>query len=551
MDKSKSWSALKAHQKIIEKQHLKTVFTDDQLRFGKYSITAGGILLDYSKNRINSTTMGLLGDLAIERNLEQKIKAMFEGQKINTSEGRAVLHTALRQRSDKPIRVDGEDVMVEVKQTLAKMETFCADIHSGKRSGYLDNKFTDIVCLGIGGSFLGPKIVVESLKQYRKKECKLHFVANVDGYHLYDVLSELNIATTLVIIASKSFSTEETMLNARTTRQWLLSEGLSEEELKQHIVAISSNITSAMEFGVDVDNIFPMWDWVGGRYSLWSAIGLPIALAVGFEHFNQLLQGASEMDEHFATTPFHSNMPVTLALLGLWNINIWGATSHCIIPYCHYLRGLPAHIQQLDMESNGKSVSVDGEPLNYLTGPAIWGSEGVNSQHAFFQQIHQSNSLYPVDFIIPLNVNHPYQEHHDMLVSHCFAQSQALMQGKTRDQAYDELINSGYSEQRSHELAPHKAMAGNKPNNVLIMDDLSPHRIGALLALYEHKVVVQGMLWNINSFDQWGVELGKQLSKPVYESLISGSSGVDQTARTKLDCSTAMLIKTFVARRDK
>ncbi|MFT4925947.1 MAG: glucose-6-phosphate isomerase [Phenylobacterium sp.] len=543
MDKCNAWLALKNHKKTIEKQHLKSVFATDPARFDKYSLVAGGITLDYSKNRINSQTMSLLGDLAREMNLAAKIEAMFKGNKINATEGRAVLHTALRQQSDEPLMVDGDNIIVQVKQTLDKMEQFCVDIESGERTGYQGHKFTDILCLGIGGSFLGPKIAVEALKQYQNKAHKVHFVANVDGYHLHDVLSSLNIETTLVVIASKSFSTEETMLNAKTTRQWLLSGGLTAEQLNQHMVAISSNVASAMEFGVDADNIFPMWDWVGGRYSLWSAIGLPIALAVGFEHFRQLLAGANDMDEHFANTPFSDNMPVTLALLGMWNINFWGATSHCIIPYCHYLRGLPAHIQQLDMESNGKSVSVNGEPLNYLTGPAIWGSEGVNSQHAFFQQIHQSNSLYPVDFILPLNVNHPYEEHHDMLVSHCFAQSQALMEGKTISQAYDELASSGLSEQHCHELAPHKRMEGNKPNNVLLMQDLSARNIGALLALYEHKVAVQGMLWNINSFDQWGVELGKQLSKPIHQSVEQGHP--DDT----MDCSTRALIAKYIEQK--
>lgn len=537
MEKCKAWSALKVHQQAISQHHLKTMFADDLERFDKFSISAAGLLLDYSKNRIDSTSMKLLCELASQMQLEQKIKAMISGEKVNSSEKRAVLHTALRQSCDQPVVLDGINVLDEVKQTLVKMEVFCDEVHSGKRTGYKGEKFTDVVCLGIGGSFLGPKVVVEALKQYHRKVLKVHFIANIDGYHLHDVLSDLRAQTTLVVIASKSFSTQETMLNAETTRQWLLDQGVTQKQLNQHVVAVSSNITAAVEFGVDVSNIFPMWDWVGGRYSLWSAIGLPIALAVGFEHFSRLLEGAREMDEHFINSSFDKNMPVILALLGIWNVNFWQATSHCIIPYCHYLRGLPAHIQQLDMESNGKSVSVNGEPIDYLTGPAIWGSEGTNSQHAFFQQIHQSNTLYPVDFIIPIKVSHPWQTHHNMLIANCFAQSQALMQGKTIELAYQELVNSGMSQEQSRELAPHKRMAGNKPHNVILLDDLSAKNIGALLALYEHKVVVQGMLWNINSFDQWGVELSKQLSKPILQDLNSGC--VNQL----LDSSTQALMR--------
>ncbi len=540
MNKSQALLALQAHKLSVETRHLKQMFENDPKRFEKFSITNGGITLDYSKNRTSDTTIRLLLALAEEAGLKHKIEDMFIGCTVNTTENRPVLHTALRQRSNSSIEVEGKDIIPEISEALAKMEQFCDDVHSGKLRGFKGKPFTDILCLGIGGSFLGPKIVVQALKQYRRKNPKLHFVANVDGCHLYDVLSELNVETTLVVVASKSFATEETMLNARTTRNWLLESGLKESELNQHIVAISSNIKLATEFGVEPDNIFPMWDWVGGRYSLWSAIGLPIALAIGFDNFEQLLLGASEMDEHFRHAPLEQNMPVIMALLGVWNINLWGSTSHCIIPYCHYLRGLPAHIQQLDMESNGKSVTKDGQQLDYLTGPAIWGSEGVNSQHAFFQQIHQSNIVYPVDFIIPLRVNNSFQEHQDMLVSHCFAQSQALMQGKTVDEAYQELIDSGMDEKQSRELAPHKSMEGNKPNNVIMLEELSPKNMGALLALYEHKVVAQGIIWNINSFDQWGVELGKQLSKPVYQCISEGlvSDG--------FDCSTQSLIEKYM-----
>lgn len=534
LNECKSWLALKEHKTEIEELNLKAAFSLDKRRFDRFSLYECGILLDYSKNRINSTTIKLLIDMADELKLDDKIKAMFHGQKINTTEQCEALHTALRFGSKQPTILDGQNVTLEVRQTLNKMAQFCQDIHSGNCTGFSGRKFTDILCLGIGGSFLGPKVVVESLRQYRNKNLNLHFVANIDGYHLFDVLNRLNADSTLIVIASKSFSTAETMLNAKTVRQWLLSEGVDETQINRHFVAVTHNVASAEAFGVDIDSIFPMWDWVGGRYSLWSAIGLPIALAVGFEQFEQLLQGACEMDRHFSSSPFEQNMPVILALLGIWNTNFWGSTSHCIIPYCHYLRGLPAHIQQLDMESNGKSVDINGEAVDYLTGPAIWGSEGVNSQHAFFQHFHQGKSICPVDFIIPLKVNHPYNLHHDMLVANCFAQSQALMQGKTQNEAYQELLDAGMDEKKARKLAPHKKMDGNKPNNVLVLDDLSPKSIGALLALYEHKVVVQGMLWNINSFDQWGVELGKQLSKPIIKDFSEGvvDSISDSSTRT-------------------
>lgn len=538
-----AYSALKAHQATIADRHLRDMFANDSERFNKFSIQSGGITLDYSKSRASDTTMRLLVSLARQCGVAEKIEAMFDGQKVNTSENRAVLHTALRQQSNQPVKVDGVNVIPQVKSTLAKMRQFCDDVYQGKMTGHSGKRYTDILCLGIGGSFLGPKIVFEALKQYQQKQQKVHFVANVDGCHLSDVLAKLDQETTLVVVASKSFTTQETMLNAKTTRQWLL-QAMSENQLEHHQIAISSNITAAKCFGIAEDNIFPMWDWVGGRYSLWSAIGLPIALAVGFDNFNQLLLGAGEMDEHFRQTPFEQNMPVIMALLGIWDINFWGVTSHCIIPYCHYLRGLPAHIQQLDMESNGKSVSLEGSALSYPTGPAIWGSEGVNSQHAFFQQIHQSNIIYPVDFILPLSVQNSFEEHHDMLVSHCFAQSQALMMGKTVEQAQYELVHAGLSEQEACALAPHKAMQGNKPNNVILMEDLSPRNIGALLALYEHKVVVQGMIWNINSFDQWGVELGKQLSLPLYQSI------QQQQTLSSMDCSTASLVERFIASKN-
>lgn len=535
-----AWAKLKAHQDNIAGRHLKDMFSHDEQRFEKFSLYQAGITLDYSKNRASDTTVRLLMDLARECGLEDKIAAMFNGNKINTTENRSVLHTALRQQSDKPLMLDGIDIHEQVTNSLDKMAKFTQAVHEGQLRSSKDMPYTDILCLGIGGSFLGPKIVFESLKDYRQKAQKLHFVANVDGWHLSQVLAKLNPNTTLVIIASKSFTTEETMLNAKTSRQWLLDSGIATSDLDKHLVAITSEVEKAVAFGVSADNIFPMWDWVGGRYSLWSAIGLPIALAIGFDGFEQLLNGASAMDEHFRNAPLEQNMPVVMALMGIWNINFWGATSYCLIPYCHALRGLPAHIQQLDMESNGKSVNVAGKPLDYLTGPAIWGSEGVNSQHAFFQQIHQSHILYPVDFIIPLRLENSYEAHHDVLVSHCIAQSQALMQGKTEQQALEELLAAGMDEAQAKQLAPHKAMAGNKPNNVLLLDTLSPFTVGALLALYEHKVVAQGMIWDINSFDQWGVELGKQLSTPINQAIQK------QSETNRFDCSSNALINLYL-----
>ena len=540
LDQFSAWAKLKAHQDNIATRHLRDMFTHDEERFNKFSISQAGITLDYSKNRASDTTVRLLMALARQCKLEDKIAAMFNGEKVNSTENRAVLHTALRQQSATPLLLDGVDINEQVRAALAKMAIFTRGVHQGELRSSTNEAYTDIVCLGIGGSFLGPKIVFETLKDYRQEKHKLHFVANVDGWHLSQVLEKLNPKTTLVIVASKSFTTEETMLNANTSRRWLLDSGIQTSDLDKHIVAITSEVEKAIAFGVSADNIFPMWDWVGGRYSLWSAIGLPIALAIGFEQFEQLLKGANAMDEHFHTAPLEENMPVVMALMGIWNINFWGATSYCLIPYCHALRGLPAHIQQLDMESNGKSISIDGKPLDYLTGPAIWGSEGVNSQHAFFQQIHQSNILYPVDFIIPLTLEKSFETHHDVLVSHCIAQSQALMQGKTEQEALAELLASGMDAEQAKALAPHKAMAGNKPNNVLLLDTLSPYTVGALLALYEHKVVAQGMIWGINSFDQWGVELGKQLSKPINQA-IGNATTVDG-----FDCSTNALINLYM-----
>ncbi len=537
-----AYKALKAHQLSMRERHLKDMFANDAERFDKFCVEACGITLDYSKNRASDTTMGLLMSLAQQSGLKARVEAMFAGDVVNTTEQRAVLHTALRQQHDTPLLVDNVDVIEQVRQTLAKMKQFCHQVHQAEQACFDGQAFSDIICLGIGGSFLGPKIVYEALKPYHLNKQQLHFVANVDGSHLNSVLSSLDPNRTMVIIASKSFSTQETMRNAQTVKSWLV-DAIGEEGAKSHMVALSSNEAAVASFGIDPQLRFPMWDWVGGRYSLWSAIGLPIALAIGFEQFEQLLQGGYDMDQHFLTAPMEQNMPVIMALLGIWDINFWQVSSHCIIPYCHYLRGFPAHIQQLDMESNGKSVTFDGKAIDYYTGPAIWGSEGVNSQHAFFQQIHQSNAIYPVDFILPLSLKNTSETHHDMLVAHCFAQSRALMLGKTTEQAYQELKAQGLDDERCHALAPHKAMAGNKPNNVLLLEDLSPRTLGSLLALYEHKVVAQGFIWQINSFDQWGVELGKQLSGPIHRRItIAEDDG-------QFDCSTEALIARYLKRK--
>lgn len=533
-----SWQNLIELVKQIGPQHMRDMFVQDPNRVNRFHLKACGLALDYSKNRINDEVMQALFALARETGVEQQRDAMFNGELINTTEGRAVLHTALRNRSDRAIFVDNENVMPSVRATLDKMRTFTQRIHEGQHLGFTGKPITDVVSLGIGGSFLGPKIMTEALKPYQQSQVKVHFVANVDGCHIQDVLATVNPSQTLIVMSSKSFTTQETLQNMRSAKRWFLANGGSEEHVAKHFIAISSNVRAAVEFGIDADNIFPMWDWVGGRYSLWSAIGLPIALALGFEHFSSLLDGAFDMDEHFRCAPLEQNLPTILALLGVWYRNFFAAQSHVLLPYYHYLRGLPAYVQQLDMESNGKQVAQDGAPLDYDTGPIIWGSEGTNGQHSFHQLIHQSATLIPADFLLPLTVPQQDLTHHAMLASNCFGQSQALMQGKTFDECYQDLPASLPEEERRR-LAQHKTMPGNRPSNTITFTQLDPYTLGALIALYEHKVFVQGAIWQLNSFDQWGVELGKVLGNQVLEAIFA------EQQSTAMDASTQSLVAQF------
>ena len=532
------WQQLNDLAASVKQAHMRDWFAEDADRAQTMQAEACGIFLDYSKNRVTDKVLSTLFDLARAQGLETARDRMFSGEPVNHTEQRAVLHTALRNLSGKPVQVEGEDVMPEVQATLDKMRDFTQAVHNKTHVGYTGKPVKDIVAIGIGGSFLGPKIMTEALKPYRTDKVNVHFVANVDGCHIHDVLSQLNHEETLVIMSSKSFSTQETLQNTQSAKQWFLDAGGSQADIAQHFVAVSSNVKAATEFGIDKDNIFPMWDWVGGRYSLWSAIGLPICLALGYDNFHRLLKGAHQMDEHFRSAPLENNLPVIMAMLGVWYRNFFDAQSHVLLPYYHYLRGLPAYVQQLDMESNGKRTNHNGEAVDYQTGPIIWGSEGTNGQHSFHQLIHQGTSVIPADFLLPLHVPNQDDTHHAMLASNCFGQSQALMQGKTYDECYADLASEN-DEQRRSELAAHKTMPGNKPSNTLLFDQLDPETLGSLVALYEHKVFVQGVIWEVNSFDQWGVELGKQLGNEVLNG-IQGNADASQ-----FDNSTLQLIKQF------
>ncbi|SDK12026.1 glucose-6-phosphate isomerase [Ferrimonas sediminum] len=534
-----SWQALTEHADEIKQSHMKAMFESDPARAQRYGISAAGLRLDYSKNRLNDATLSLFEQLAEECQLEQQRQAMFDGVAVNHTEQRAVLHTALRSHDTSPLLVDGEDVRAEITSTLDKMAAFVASVHQGEWRGYTDQPFTDVVSIGIGGSFLGPKIMAEALKPYWRKGLNCHYVANVDGTAISEKLKKLNPETTLFVMSSKSFTTQETLTNTLTARDWFMANGGPEEAIGQHFVAVTSNVPAAIQFGIDADNIFPMWDWVGGRYSMWSAIGLPIALQIGFEQFRHLLDGAEAMDTHFRTAPVTQNMPVMMAMMAVWYTNFFDSGSHVVLTYDHYLRGLPAYIQQLDMESNGKGVNNHNQAVDYHTGPVIWGGEGTNGQHAYHQLIHQGSGVIPADFILPLNSHNPLGRHHAMLAANCFGQTQALMAGKTLEEAHQELLDKGVDPQAADALAPHKVMPGNKPSNTLLMDKLTPATLGALVALYEHRTFVQGVIWQINSFDQWGVELGKVLGNSVLDDLESA------TPRLNQDASTVELIKIF------
>ncbi|MEQ5837349.1 glucose-6-phosphate isomerase [Marinobacter sp. NFXS9] len=533
------WKTLIDHQASLKDTHMRDLFDQDPERFQNYFTTAAGISLDYSKNLITRETMPHLMALARACKVPEQIEAMFRGDNINTSENRPALHTALRNLSDEPMRVGDQDIMPEVRSTLARMEEFVWRIRSTQWRGFTNKPFTDVVSIGIGGSFLGPKLVSAALKPYWHGRLNCHYVANIDGSHITEVLRHINPETTLFLIQSKSFKTQETLENTKVAREWFLHNGGDEALISKHFVAVTANEKEAIDFGIAEENIFPMWDWVGGRYSLWSAIGLPTALTIGMENFRSLLSGAHAMDQHFKNAPLEENLPVILALLGVWYGNFWGADAHAILPYDHYLRGLPAHLQQLDMESNGKCVTHDGTSVNYETGPIIWGGAGANGQHAYHQLLHQGTRMSPADFIIPLRTHNPVATHHAILFANCLSQAQALMRGKNLDEARAELRDQGLDEAAIEKLAPHKVIPGNKPSNTILFERSTPRTVGALVALYEHKTFVQGAIWDVDSFDQWGVELGKQLGQDILDRLLA-SSDDKQT-----DSSTDGLIDLF------
>lgn len=517
-----SWKALEEHRLAMQHFHMREAFQADPDRFKTFSTTCSGLFLDYSKNLVTRETLQLLMNLAREAGVEQAAHAMFNGERVNASEHRPVLHTALRRPMGESLVVDGRNLMKDVHGALAQMTDIVGRIHNHLWRGYSDKAITDVVNIGIGGSFLGPQLVSEALLPFTQPDgVRCHYLANIDGSEFREVTAKLNVETTLFIISSKTFGTLETLKNAQAARTWYLAKGGTEERLYRHFIAVTSNKQAAIDFGIREKNVFPMWDWVGGRYSLWSAIGLPIALAIGMSNFKDLLSGAYSMDCHFLNRPFEENMPVLLAMLGIWYHNFWGAQSYAFLPYDHNLRNFVKHLQQLDMESNGKSVRQDGTPVSCGTGPVIWGGVGCNGQHAYHQLLHQGTPMIPVDFIVPVVSHNPVADHHEWLYANCLSQSQALMQGKTREEAEAELRNKGLSEVEVKRLAPHKVIPGNRPSNTLVVESISPGRLGALIALYEHKVFVQGVIWGINSFDQWGVELGKELGKSVYNRLVS------------------------------
>jgi glucose-6-phosphate isomerase len=511
LTQSAAWSALQKHRQSLETATMRQLFVDDPKRFDKFSTLFNGILFDYSKNRITEETMSLLLDLAKENNVFGWRDKMFAGEKINITENRAVLHTALRNQSNRPVMVDGQDVMPGIRAVFEKMKSFSQRVLDESWKGCTGEPITDVVNIGIGGSDLGAVMVTESLKPY-KTLLNVHFVSNVDGTHLIETLKDLYAETTLFIVASKTFTTQETMTNAESAKQWLRDELGDQLDVAKHFVALSTNRKKVVEFGIDPENMFEFWDWVGGRYSLWSAIGLSIVLAIGYDNFKELLAGAFEADEHFRTAPPEKNIPLLMGLLGVWYNNFWDADSHAILPYDQYMHRFAAFLQQGDMESNGKGVDRNNQPVDYSTGPIIWGEPGTNGQHAFYQLIHQGTKLIPCDFLAPVNSHNPVFDHHAKLLSNFLAQSEALMKGKTLEEASAELRQSGLSDDEVQHLAPSKVFPGNRPSNSFFFEKLTPRTLGSLIAFYEHKIFVQGIIWNINSYDQMGVELGKQLA---------------------------------------
>ena len=535
-----SYAKLEAHAASFADRSINELFAKDAERFSRFSLRLDDLLFDYSKNRITSETLALLCALAEEAELSRWIESMFSGEAINVTEGRAVLHVALRNRSNRPIVVDGVDVMPAVNAVLTKMRSFSERVRNGEWKGHSGKAITDIVNIGIGGSDLGPVMVTEALRAYWQPGLKAHFVSNIDGTHLRETLRELDAETTLFLVASKTFTTQETLTNAHSARQWLVESLGSEAAVAKHFVAISTNAPEVAAFGIDTANMFEFWDWVGGRYSLWSAIGLSIALVVGMDHFEELLDGAHAMDEHLRSAPFGENLPVLMALLGIWYHNFFGAESHVVLPYDQYLHRLPAYLQQADMESNGKRVSRDNRPIaDYTTGPIIWGEPGTNGQHAFYQLIHQGTRLVPADFIAPALSHNELGDHHPKLLANFFAQTEALMRGKSAREVRAELATTGLAAEKIEALVPHKVFTGNRPTNTLLFRQLTPYTLGKLVAAYEHKIFVQGILWNIHSFDQWGVQLGKELANRILPELTAPE------AASAHDSSTNGLINYF------
>lgn len=539
LTQSPVWQALLEYYQHIGETHMRDLFAQDSERFDKFSIQFNEILVDYSKNRITEESMGLLFALARQEGLSEWTERMFSGEKINFTENRAVLHVALRNLSDAPVLVDGEDVMPEVRAVLEQMRTFSESVRSGEWKGYTGKAITDVVNIGIGGSDLGPYMVTEALKGYGLPDLRAHFVSNIAGSHIYQTLKKLDPETTLFIVASKTFTTQETLTNARTARRWLLDTLHDEQAVAKHFVAVSTNTAEVQAFGIDPKNMFVFWDWVGGRYSLWSAVGLSIAVFIGMDNFMELLRGAHEMDEHFRHTPFEENIPVILALIGVWYNNFFDADTHAILPYSQHLHRFEAYFQQGDMESNGKRIDRNGNVVDYHTGPIIWGEPGTNGQHAFYQLIHQGTKLIPVDFLSLINCHNAVGEHHSILLSNFFAQGEALMMGRTEAEARAELETDGVSGEQLEKLLPHKIFPGNEPTNSILLDKLTPRNLGSTIAMYEHKIFVQGIIWNINSFDQWGVELGKKLAQDIQNELD------DEQPVTSHDASTNGLINHF------
>ena len=562
LTQSPAWQSLVRYHKSIESVHMRSLFAEDAKRFERFSLTLASsaasssgndLFIDYSKHRVTDETMTLLFALAEQQGVAAWRDKMFAGEKLNGTEGRAVLHVALRNRSNRPILVDGKDVMPEVNDVLARMRTFTDTIRSGAWRGPTGKRITDIVNIGIGGSDLGPVMATEALRAYWQKGMRAHFVSNVDGTHLVETVRDLDPGSTLFVVASKTFTTQETLMNARSARQWLVERLGSEEAVPKHFVAVSTAAEEVSKFGIDLANMFGFWDWFGGRYSLWSAIGLPISCVIGMDAFEEMLAGGHEMDEHFRTAPLRENIPVVLGLLGVWYANFFGAETHAILPYDQDMHRFPAYFQQGDMESNGKRVDRSGAPItDYTTGPIVWGEPGTNGQHAFYQLIHQGTRLVPADFLAPIETHHPLvspgadgkpgARHHDVLLANFFAQTEALMKGKTPDEARAELEAQKLPPARVAELVPHKTFPGNRPSTSILFQKMTPRMLGTLVAMYEHKIFTQGIVWNIFSFDQWGVELGKQLAKKI-EPELAGTAPV-----TTHDASTNGLIDRYKAR---